>query len=115
MLFDWLRDYGFVQLDDANPCVFKLVSPDGEILTIGVYVDNLQIVHSVALDASGRGPTGCAYNEFMDALSSDHASHTAIAVGSSPEDEIVEKLRRQWWHFRPQSLHRPDALMARHL
>ena len=34
-------------------------------------VDNLQIAHSVKLDADGRGPDGCAYNEFMDRLSSD--------------------------------------------
>ena len=39
-------------------------------LTIGVYVDNLQIVHSVSakLDSHGRGPDGCAYNAFMDAM-----------------------------------------------
>ena len=40
---------------------------DGEIVTIGLYVDNLQIVHSAKLDANGRGPTGCEYNRFMDA------------------------------------------------
>jgi hypothetical protein len=28
-------------------------------------------VHSVELDDSGRGPAGCAYNAFLDALSSD--------------------------------------------
>jgi len=53
-LFEWLRAQGFKALDDSDPCVFKLVSADGEILTIGVYVDNLQVVHSVPLDADGR-------------------------------------------------------------
>ncbi|MGA0059339.1 MAG: reverse transcriptase domain-containing protein [Planctomycetota bacterium] len=68
LLFAWLREQGFVPLDDSDPCVFTRAHPDGEIITIGVYVDNLQIVHSVELDKDGRGPAGCAYNEFIDAL-----------------------------------------------
>ena len=72
-LFEWLRAQGFKALDDSDPCVFKLVCADGEILTIGVYVDNLQVVHSVPLDADGRGPAGCAYNTFLDALQRDWA------------------------------------------
>jgi ribosomal protein L18E len=71
MLFDWLKEQGFESLDDSDPCIFKLTSKSGEVLTIGVYVDNLQIVHSAALDANGRGPDGCAYNAFMDKLASD--------------------------------------------
>ena len=67
-LFAWLREYGFEPLDDSDSCIFKLKTPDGELLTIGVYVDNLQIVHSAKLDDAGRGPAGCAYNAFMDAL-----------------------------------------------
>ena len=70
MLFDWLKEQGFKQLDDSDPCVFTL-ELDGEIVTLGCYVDNLQIVHSVDVDSNGRGPTGCAYNTFMDALSRD--------------------------------------------
>ena len=38
-------------------------------MTVGVYVDNLQIVHSAKLDANGRGPEGCVYNQFMDDFS----------------------------------------------
>ena len=71
MLFAWLLDQGFRQLDDSDPCVFVREHSDGEILTIGVYVDNLQVVHSVALDSDGKGPAGCAYNSFMDRLASD--------------------------------------------
>jgi hypothetical protein len=71
MLFEWLREQNFKPLDDSDSCIFSLTTPDGEILTIGVYVDNLQIVHSVSLDAKGRGPEGCAYNAFMDKLSAD--------------------------------------------
>ena len=41
------------------------------MMKIGVYVDNLQIVHSVELGADGRGPAGCAYNSFCDALSAE--------------------------------------------
>jgi hypothetical protein len=71
LLFAWMRDQGFKPLDDSDPCVFVREHADGEILKIGLYVDNLQIVHSAKLDASGRGPEGCAYNSFMDALTSD--------------------------------------------
>jgi hypothetical protein len=71
MLFAWLVAQGFHALDDSDPCVFTRVHPDGEIITIGVYVDNLQIVHSAVLDADGRGPAGCAYNSFMDSLARD--------------------------------------------
>ena len=34
-------------------------------------MDNLQIVHSAHVGADGRGPEGCAYNAFMDALAAD--------------------------------------------
>ena len=71
MLFTWLIAQGFTALDDSDPCVFTRTHADGEIITIGVYVDNLQIVHSAVLDAGGRGPSGCAYNSFMDALTRD--------------------------------------------
>ena len=71
MLFAWLVAQGFSALDDSDPCVFTRVHPNGEIITIGVYVDNLQIVHSAVLDANGRGPAGCAYNTFMDSLARD--------------------------------------------
>ena len=71
MLFEWLLKQGFKQLDDSDSCVFTREHADGEILTIGVYVDNLQIVHSVQLDSNGRGPSGCAYNAFMGALKAD--------------------------------------------
>ena len=55
-------------MDDSYPCVFTRACADGEIVTIGVYVDNLQIVHSVPLNASGVGLAGSYYNEFVTAL-----------------------------------------------
>ena len=72
-LFDWLKspELGFKQLDDSDPCVFTRECPDGERLVIGCYVDNLQIVHSAVLDANGRGPHGCVYNSFLDAINRD--------------------------------------------
>ena len=84
MLFAWLREQGFRPLDDSDPCVFSRRPRDGEILTIGVYVDNLQIVHSVSLDANGRGPKGCAYNAFMDALARDWE-----VVDEGPMDDLL--------------------------
>ena len=71
MLFAWFREQGFVALDDSDPCIFTKKAADGERVTVGVYVDNLQICHSAKLDADGRGPDGCMYNEFMDKLASD--------------------------------------------
>ena len=71
MLFAWLRELGFKPLDDSDSCVFTRSHADGEIITVGVYVDNLQIVHSARLNADGRGPSGCAYNTFMDKLAAD--------------------------------------------
>jgi hypothetical protein len=68
MLFDWVKDYGFVQLDDSDPCIFKLTSKDGEVLTVGIYVDNLQVVHSVDVDEDGNAPAGSAYAAFMAKL-----------------------------------------------
>ena len=28
MLFEWMRAYGFKQLDDSDSCVFTLTAPD---------------------------------------------------------------------------------------
>ena len=67
-LFAWFESQGFRQLDDSDKCIFTLKTKSGEVLVIGCYVDNLQVVHSVELDESGRGPEGCAYNAFFDAL-----------------------------------------------
>ena len=71
LLFAWLRDQGFAPHDESDPCVFSKTAADGETLVIGVYVDNLQVVHSAALDDHGRGPAGSLYNAFMDALQAD--------------------------------------------
>ena len=67
-LFDWFLEQDFEQLDDSDNCVFTKSFDNGEILRIGVYVDNLQVVHSVEIDEAGRGPDGCHYNEFYDAF-----------------------------------------------
>jgi hypothetical protein len=67
-LFKWVKEQGFVQLDDSDPCIFKLETTDAEVLTIGIYVDNLQIVHSVPVDDDGNAPAGSAYASFMRKL-----------------------------------------------
>ena len=71
LLFEWFKKKGFRPLDDSDPCIFTRKHASGEIITVGIYVDNLQIVHSAKLDATGRGPKGCAYNEFMDMLAKE--------------------------------------------
>ena len=45
---------GLRQLDDSDSCVFVYDDPSGkETFVVGIYVDNLQIVHSAELDANG--------------------------------------------------------------
>ena len=83
-LFAWLRDQGFKSLDDSDPCVFTRAHANGEIIKIGVYVDNLQIVHSAKLGADGRGPKGCEYNTFVDKLASDWE-----VVDEGPMDDLL--------------------------
>ena len=49
----WLRNIGLRQLDDSDDCVWVYDSPDNETFAVGVYVDNLQIVHSEDIDENG--------------------------------------------------------------
>ena len=54
-VFPWLRDLGLSQLDDSDGCVWVHAdSPKGEVFALGVYVDNLQIVHSVPFGSDGE-------------------------------------------------------------
>ena len=53
-LIEWLSGQGLRQLDDSDNCVWTYDDPEGkEVFTLGVYVDNLQIVHSVELNDDG--------------------------------------------------------------
>ena len=50
----WLEKVGLRQLDDSDNCCWVYDDPKGkEIFAIGVYVDNLQVVHSAKLDENG--------------------------------------------------------------
>ena len=56
-LFDWMLKEGssFKQLDDSDNTIFVYNnSYNDEIVTIGVYVDNLIIVHSTEIDDDGN-------------------------------------------------------------
>eukprot|EP00966_Prymnesium_polylepis_P066157 1535376-Prymnesium_polylepis.1 len=53
---------GLKQLDDSDGCVFVYSSPDSsEVFAVGVYVDNLQIVHSVDIDADGEAADSSSF------------------------------------------------------
>ena len=54
-IFPWCKEViGLRQLDDSDDAVFVWDDPAGkEIFAIGVYVDNLQIVHSAEIDDNG--------------------------------------------------------------
>jgi len=57
-IFDWMLDKSKAnlrQLDDSDNTIFVYDDPDGlETFTVGVYVDNLQIVHSSQIQDSGE-------------------------------------------------------------
>ena len=46
---------GLRQLDDSDDCVFVWDDPAGkETFAVGIYVDNMQIVHSAELNEDGE-------------------------------------------------------------
>ena len=54
-VFPWLESTGLRQLDESDNCVWTFDDPTGkETFTVGIYVDNMQIVHSVNIDADGN-------------------------------------------------------------
>eukprot|EP00966_Prymnesium_polylepis_P028851 668804-Prymnesium_polylepis.1 len=64
---------GLKRLDDSDGCIFVNSDPNSsEIFAIGVYVDNLQIVHSAKLDADGEAVDKHSfYAKFIDKLRAD--------------------------------------------
>ena len=61
------------QLDDSDDCVFVWDDPSGkEIFSVGIYVDNMQIVHSAELNESGDAiDADSYYAKFMKQLRAD--------------------------------------------
>ena len=74
-LFDWMLSHGpsFRQLDDSDNTIFVYNDPsDDEIVTIGVYVDNLIVVHSSPIDDDGNVSDSNSFlASFMSKLRSD--------------------------------------------
>ena len=64
---------GLRQLDDSDDCVFVYDDPDSkEIFAVGIYVDNLQIVHSADVDVDGvPADSNSFYAKFIDRLRAD--------------------------------------------
>ena len=64
---------GLRQLDDSDDCVFVYDDPDGkEIFAIGIYVDNLQVVHSAIVDDDGNPTDDNSFHaKFMSRLRAD--------------------------------------------
>ena len=72
--YPWMKDVaGLRQLDDSDGSVFVYDDPKGsETFAIGIYVDNLQIVHSAALDKDGDAIDGDSfYAKFISLLRRD--------------------------------------------
>ena len=72
-VFPWLRSMGLRQLDDSDGSVWVLDGAHGgEIFKVGIYVDNLQIVHSVPFSTDGSVSKPDSYlAKFMQALQRD--------------------------------------------
>ena len=73
-VFPWCTDVmGLRQLDDSDGCVFVYDDPSGtETFAVGIYVDNLQIVHSAQLSSDGDAiDPNSYYAKFMIQLRKD--------------------------------------------
>ena len=66
----WHIDKGFKMLDDSDSCVYIMASRK-EILIVGIYVDNLQIVHSANIDRNGKAPRDTLCAEYMESLANE--------------------------------------------
>ena len=64
---------GLRQLDDSDDCVFVWDDPKGEeTFAIGIYVDNLQVVHSAEVDENGDAiDSHSFYAKFLSKLRDD--------------------------------------------
>ena len=73
-IFPWCVDtMGLRQLDDSDDCVFVYDDPAGtEIFAVGIYVDNMQIVHSAELNEDGDPlDSSSFYAKFISRLRTD--------------------------------------------
>ena len=73
-VFPWCKDVMRLrQLDDSDDCVFVWDDPSGkEKFAVGIYVDNMQIVHSAELDSDGIAlDSNSFYAKFMSQLRDD--------------------------------------------
>ena len=73
-IFPWCVDVmGLRQLDDSDDCVFVWDDPAGkETFAVGIYVDNMQIVHSAELNEDGEAlDNNSFYAKFISRLRQD--------------------------------------------
>ena len=73
-VFPWMVEtMGLRQLDDSDSCIFVYDDPTGkETFVVGVYVDNLQVIHSADLDGNGDAVDKSSfYYRFSDQLRRD--------------------------------------------
>ena len=73
-IFPWCTEVMKLrQLDDSDDCVFVYDDPSGnETFSIGIYVDNMQIVHSAELNEDGDAVDADSfYAKFMKQLRND--------------------------------------------
>jgi hypothetical protein len=76
----------------VTPTVYVYESDDGERLVIGIYVDNLQIAHSVSLDSDGHGTADSFYEKFRAELSEEFDVVDEGPMSLGPNGEL--RMRR---------------------
>ena len=84
-IFPWLKSQGLTQLDDSDGCVWVHKGLTDETFVLGVYVDNLQVVHSVEVNNLGvPSNPDSFYAKFLAQLNKDWD-----VIDEGPMDDLL--------------------------
>ena len=129
-VFDWMLDpskAGLRQLDDSDNTIFIYDDPSGkETFAVGVYVDNLQLVHSVPIDEDGNATDSDSYlARFLTLLRTDWEvvdegpMHDLLGMECEPQTDgsiklhqckYIKKLLARYLPNGPPKRAKPDTL-----
>ena len=129
-VFDWMLDTskaGLRQLDDSDNTIFIYDDPSGkETFAVGVYVDNLQLVHSVPIDDDGNATDPDSYlARFLNLLRADWEvvdegpMHDLLGMECEPQADgsiklhqckYIKKLLARYLPNGPPKRAKPDTL-----
>ena len=129
-VFDWMLDAskaGLRQLDDSDNTIFIYDDPSSkETFAVGVYVDNLQLVHSVPIDEDGNAADPDSYlARFLNLLRADWEvvdegpMHDLLGMECEPQADgsiklhqckYIKKLLTRYLPNGPPKRAKPDTL-----